>query len=448
MIPCSGMLDSHTFVSTPAAGQDAGCKSGLPCLAGALLLLLFIFLQPKPLVANHSASVYMLSKLERAESLLPYMSIYVSGHLEEDAATALKKGAFVPYKARMFENIDMSAREIFWQKFSLHNNAREDSVFYLFNKFYNFWSLYEIKDDKPVFVAAAGKEAKLSERNDSNYFYVCKIVLPKGEKASYLIKYLNGFYEVGAGIHVASQKHYNNGLYPDIVSKDFGRANLVQLIFSGVFIVFSIYSFLLFVQTLKKVYLYYSVFQVLIFFPLVSSVLSITFFDAYNPPLLTFLGLMQVLAYYYYFLFVESFLNVKKYSPLISRILLLGRYIVVMYTVIITISYFYFGSDVVILIFDIARGLMLLIGTISIVLSFFKLIPLSGYIAMGSFSLILFACASWLSTTDSFSSWNDYPLMETGVLIELLCFTLGLGAFSSLEEKNRILLQAELIRSL
>ncbi len=418
------------------------------CLLWVFVMLFLNFFQAKSVLASDSLPEYELHTLERAESLLPFMLIYTSANTNETPLEALEKGQFLKYNINNFEHFDYKDKIVFWQKFTLHNTRSSDSLFYLYNKFMNYWKLYEIEGNEIRFVAAAGRKAVSEERNDSNYFYVARILIPPGEKAEYLIWYQTDFYERGIGMHIASQRHYNNGLYPDIIKKDIGPFRLIENIYAGIFIVFSIYSFLLYLQTGKKVYLFYAIFQVLIYLPMATRILSMTFLDSYSAVFLTFVSLMQVGSYYFYFLFVEHFLKVKTYSPVISKILFAGRVIVVVYTIVITISFFTLSTDTVFIIFSIARGLMLVIGLVAIILSFFKTIPLSGYIAAGSLSLAVCAGASWLSTLEVFYHWNKIPLMETGILIELLCFTLGLGAFSKLEEEQKINLQSELIESL
>lgn len=427
---------------------DVHIKYHCPLLKWLVVLLIFNVFQIDRVTASDSLPDYQLHSLERVESLLPYMVIYTTTNLSKSADETVKSDSFVVYDLKNFKHIDYKEINVYWQKFSLYNSRSQDSIFYLYNKFMNYWQLYQIIENKPSFVAAAGRNAILTERNDSNYFYVTKIVVPPGKRVEYLTKYQTGFYERGIGLQIASQKHYNNGFYPEMLKKDTGLFRLVENIYAGIFFVFSIYSFLLYIQTGKKVYLFYAIFQVLIYLPMATRILSMTFLDSYSAVFLTFISLMQVGSYYFYFLFVEYFLKVKAYSPSISRLLYIGRVVVVLYTIVITFSFFALSSDSVFIIFSIARGLMLLIGLSAIVMSFFKTIPLSGYIAAGSLSLAVCAGASWLSTLEVFYQWNKLPLMETGILIELLCFTLGLGAFSKLEEQQKINLQSELIKSL
>lgn len=426
--------------------QDSGSNRNV--VKKVFLIILFFAIQSRCTFASDTLPIFTLDKVERIESLNPFMTIYLSYDLNEDAGMVLNQGKFTPLKSFSFKRFDLSDKVVFWQKFSLLNDCKTDSVFYMFNKYYNYWNLYEIIENVPVFVASAGRRAPFKERNDSSYFFSSKVVIPVGARKDYLMKYQHGFYEMGIGLQIATQKHHEHGFYPDFIKREVGELNVISLIFAGIFIVFSIYSFLLFVQTRKNVYLYYAIFQVLIFFPLASKVLSIAFLDSYNAPVLTFISLLQVVSYYFYFLFVEHFLKVKVYSPLISKILFIGRIVVLIYIVVVSLAYFSVSTSVVGIIFSIGRGLMLLIGFTAITLSFFKTIPLSGYVAAGSLSLAIFALASWLSTTPVLYHWNKYPLMEVGILIELMCFTLGLGAFTRREEQQRINLQADLIESL
>lgn len=414
-------------------------------------LLIIIFLLLNAAAQGGSAdtlAVYPLHKLERTEWLLPYMSIAISNGGQVTAKEIIAKNQFSPSVSIKISDVEDKNGTVFWQKFSLFNDRNSDSVFYLYNKYYSLWSLYELKDHRPVFIAAAGRRADQKQRNDSLYSFVCKIKVPIGDTVEFLIKYPAYFYEYGLGVYLASQRHYNNQFYPEQVKRDKGNLTIMDAIFTGVFIVFSIYSLLLYIQTRKIIYLYYSIFQVLIYLPFALNTYFQLFGETMYTGLFVYISLAQVLSYFFYFLFVECFLRVKMYSPLISKILYSGRVIVVIYAFVITIAYFMISYEFIIYSYNIARGLMLLIGLTAIILSFFRTIPLSGYIAAGSLTLAVCAGFAWLSTTDAYEEWHRIPLMEIGILVELLCFTLGLGAFSKREEEEKIKLQANLISSL
>lgn len=415
-------------------------------LTGCLIILMGCF-QFAAAEVRDSLAYYPLHNLEREEYLLKYFTVYQTYHLNETPAQVWKEKTFKRLKTGHFSDLDFSKTRVYWSTFKLYNDRTSDSVFYLYNKFYNYWNLYKIIDNKPVFIASAGKNAPDAERNDSTYFYVCKIIVPPGDTACYLIKYVAHFYQAGFGIYIASPRHYRNGFYPQMVKKVDGWYDLLETMFMAVFIIFSLYSFLLFIQTRKRVYFSYATFQLLIYLPFTFRVINFTFCDVYYAEIITFSSLLQVVSYFFYFLFVEHFLKVKSYSPLISKILLTGRAIVVLYVPVVLFSYLYLNSDTVVWIFSIARGLMLLIGFSAIGLSFFKTIPLSGYIAAGSLTLAVCAGLSWYGSTMT-TDWDIIPFMELGILVELLCFTLGLGAFSKLEEQQKLDLQGELIASL
>ncbi len=399
--------------------------------------------------SDYSRIPYALHNLERSESLMPYIRIYSARPIDESATDVLKKNEFVSTSDFNLRQVDYFIQTVFWQKFSIFNDRINDSVFYLYNRNYSYWTLYELKADKIQFVAAAGKKAGIQERNVQEFPFACRISIPFGDTAVFLLKYPNSLYENNYGVLIASEKHFKNAFYPDMVNREKGLLRDLEGVLSGIFIIFSLYSFLLFIQTGKKLYLFYTIFQVFIYLPFAMQSWQYIFSSSMNYGLFAYLNLMQVLAYYFYFLFIENFLNVRKYSTLISKILYTGRVIVIVYFPLVTIFFFMRDSDFTIWIYGITRGLMLLTGFSAIVLSFYKTIPLSGYIAAGSLSLAVFAGLKWLIVSvEALSKFSQLPTMEVGILIELLCFTLGLGAYSMREEKLKVKFQTDLIRSL
>ncbi|MBJ2173972.1 histidine kinase [Aureibaculum sp. A20] len=221
--------------------------------------------------------------------------------------------------------------------------------------------------------------------------------------------------------------------------------NGITIFILGILFVLSVYHFLLFFQHKDKVYLYYSLYTFIIFVDELNDV-SFGFIQTLVEPYTSILSFLDYpLMWLYntiYFVFGFTFLNLKQYSK--KWYSFVFRIIIILLVVIFSTTFFAAIIDnesFLAAVDNYFVSFLLLFGVI-VYYPLFKLkMPLKSYIIIGSFVLYissLLAHYGHLFGVVPLDSDLNYTIFYTGVLIENIIFSLGLGQKQKriLQDKN------------
>lgn len=222
----------------------------------------------------------------------------------------------------------------------------------------------------------------------------------------------------------------------------------------GILFILSLYHFLLYFQHKDKSYLWYSIYTFLIFFSHMYWMES-AYTKNLIAPIKPFIdSIYQNLVWGYnmlYFVFAFTFVNLKSYSPKWYKIIF--YYLAALCSVMIVIDIVYrISGDIEILrngdiFFLIAASIIAILGYIPL---FKAPVSVKYYIIIGSFVLFATSVLANSMYHFEFGGYSDlrFSIFYTGVIIENLLFSLGLGHRQKIimDERNRA--QEKLIRQL
>jgi sensor histidine kinase YesM len=154
---------------------------------------------------------------------------------------------------------------------------------------------------------------------------------------------------------------------------------------------------------------------------------------------------LSYLMYYAYYRFVRSFINFKEIAPWFYKCILVTEKILLGAIVANPLLEWLHMVPVKIMLFHVLRSYLIVVACIGIYLLLRWRNTLALFIAVGSGLLIICALVSMLLSWMPNGPENTLVYMQVGVVLELLCFTLGLGYKTSLIEKEKIQAQQQLI---
>jgi len=222
----------------------------------------------------------------------------------------------------------------------------------------------------------------------------------------------------------------------------------------GILFILSLYHFLLYFQHKDKSYLWYSIYTFLIFFSHMYWMES-AYTKNLIAPIKPFIdSIYQNIVWGYnmlYFVFAFTFVNLKSYSPKWYKIIFYYLAALCFIMLLIDIAYRVSGDIEILrngdIFFLIAVSIIAILGYIPL---FKAPVSVKYYIIIGSF--VLFATSVLATSMYHFEfGWNSdlrFSIFYTGVIIENLLFSLGLGHRQKIimDERNRA--QEKLIRQL
>lgn len=164
-----------------------------------------------------------------------------------------------------------------------------------------------------------------------------------------------------------------------------------------------------------------------------------------------------MLAYVFYYRFANSFLDLRRFFPIVFRLFRFTEYMLLTYTGFELIVCFFFNDWTNSMAHEwlhtIMRILVAIISVYGITKVWSKQNPLAHYFIVGSGLLLVFSLLamvlSILDTDDSGHIWilnNPILFMNVGILLELFCFSLGLSYKNKQTEIRKITVEQEVIR--
>ncbi len=164
----------------------------------------------------------------------------------------------------------------------------------------------------------------------------------------------------------------------------------------------------------------------------------------------------QLSAYIVYFKFVSVFLNLPKHLPQLNKVFGYVKYILFIYIGLILINLALFQNNIIRnFLFDIARIILSLLSIYAITMAFKIKEGIVKFFIVGNSLYLIFALFSWLISVQSNNPLiQNYPILlvlgdlNVAIILESICFALGLGYKELKSFKEREQLQFQLIKEL
>ncbi len=235
---------------------------------------------------------------------------------------------------------------------------------------------------------------------------------------------------------------------------DFPNENGIVVFVLGLLFILSVYHCALYFQHKDKTYLYYSIFTSLIFISHLVNPKNGFIHTLVEPirPILEYIDLYLLWSYnLIYFVFAFTFVDIKKYSVTWHKIIFKSVYVLLIFIVLVEILYLITQSNQIIyladVIFIIAISALAILGYVPLIKMYN---PLKYYIIIGS--LILFLSSMTATILYKFNLTPDteirYSIFYIGIVLENICFSLGLGQKQNLILQERNVSQENLISQL
>lgn len=220
-----------------------------------------------------------------------------------------------------------------------------------------------------------------------------------------------------------------------------------SLFFLGIMITMFVYAMIKAYQTRLKEFFFYGN-SVLCFFLYFSYqfTLLFNFIEWYHGLDIFLKQFLQVGGHIFYMLFATYFLDIPRRLPMLQRVMNVLYIILFAYLAFVCATSFndkYFALNMQL--FNIIRILLLFYGIYAIIVLFRSQVHLAKYVAWGSLSVTFFsAVAFYFSNVPEgqgrffMAIGGPITLFKLGLLVEQICFTMGLAKKSQLEEGYRI----------
>jgi|GEM_PF-3355190 len=158
------------------------------------------------------------------------------------------------------------------------------------------------------------------------------------------------------------------------------------------------------------------------------------------------------LMFFAYYRFVRSFIDFKIIAPWFYKLILITEKVLLVAIVLDIILAMSNLAPIKFLLFNVLRSYLVLMAFVGIFLLFRSKKALSLFIALGSGCLVVGALISmvlsWMLDGPFLGRFDPIVYMQFGMVLELVCFTLGLSYKTSIIEKEKIHTQGLLIHQL
>lgn len=323
-------------------------------------------------------------------------------------------------------------------RFYVKNDLEQEQKLFIHLNRNEFWELLDRdSNDKPIF-RYAGYLEDHSKLDVENQKYFLDIDVKAGELKPVILKTYNISTRLSTAKYVdlLSELQYYKLLSIDMEDNLWGFS--ISVFFQGAIGIMTLYMLLLYFQNNRdKTYLYYGLYLFCGLYYLLQKIGGQGPFFFIFPDNAIIRHLLndpfQWLIYIFYNMFVIYFLEIKRHSMRLYKFLKVLNVVYFMYMLLhltfmlitfdkVTEGYLFVGSRLIVIVI-----------AIWIILEVLRKIrtPLAIYIVIGSLSFLLFTVTSmlyslhvsWLPDTDLYA----INFMQIGIMVEVLCFSLGLG---------------------
>ncbi len=330
----------------------------------------------------------------------------------------------------------LKPQTVYWYKIRLTNQVRTQVNFALEIGNFEVLEFYIFGQNQLLKTQKTGKNIPFSQRASAFKANILPFTIPYGDTLSI----------IGKGQIQTDKQDYFSDItlsLPKIYEQKHSENIEKQLFFQGAMLLMFFYNLFFFFMVRDRAYLYYSLYV------LSMLLVSVEVYDWMQemPYFLEILSnLVPLFVTLLYTQFIRYFLNIPQISPKLNRYCdywILGRMI---FTLMIILVYHQTPSKIpnddmvlIVFIFDILLGLVLIYTA-------WKNNPvLAGYMVVGYLAMTLPLSAAILKQV-IFASTNaetDGVIVQIGVLVELITFSLGLGYRSKVAEKEKLQISEE-----
>jgi len=226
---------------------------------------------------------------------------------------------------------------------------------------------------------------------------------------------------------------------------DFPNANGIVIFILGILFILSVYHFLLYFQHKDKSYLYYSLYTALIF---VSHLIDSKngFIPVLIKPftsILNYIDINLIWAYnILYFVFAFTFIDLKLYSIKWHKFIFRSIYFLFGFTFLLEVLHLITSNDQIVVRGDLIFIILISLFAIIAYIPLFKVKnSLKYYIIIGSLILFISSLAATILYKFNLTPNTEirYSIFYIGIILENICFSLGLGHKQKmiLEDKNK-----------
>ena len=340
-----------------------------------------------------------------------------------------------------------------WMRWIIHNASPvTEPVLLLFDR-YSFLSLYTVENNEPRFIKNSFYLFTWETEDQRRSF---QFDIPAGHTFHVYARMTNPYRNYSSEDPAVIRPAEYQNVVRKMVSDNF-YVILIFTLFLSIILFTAINSLALYYfNNKRKEFLLYSFYAICVFayslfkfeaYPFVNILFShFPFIHIYgNEPL-------NYLMFFAYFRFVKNFIDFNEISPGYYKAILVTEkmlLVAIAANTVFAICNWIWLQDIL---YDTLRPAVALMGLTGVFLLLRSGRTLPLFIGVGSGFLIIGSLAAMILTwmTDLHYRVGFQPIiyMQLGIVIELLCFTLGLSYKTSLIEKDKIMAQQELIGQL
>jgi len=218
----------------------------------------------------------------------------------------------------------------------------------------------------------------------------------------------------------------------------------------GVLICMMLFSIVYFTLNHKKVFIYYFLYLLFTFLYFFIRHHDNSVTSYYSFQLEPFRDITwQTLSYLFYFFFAISFVDYKNISPILYKTIQVIIYLIITYLIFDIFLYQNHFFEIRNKAYNIFRITLAPIAIIIILSAFLIKSPLSKILATGSLLMVSGATVTMILSLFYYPSANPFInyhmlYMQLGIILEVICFTLGLSYMSKIQFKEKIIIESQL----
>lgn len=336
-----------------------------------------------------------------------------------------------------------------WVRWLIHNpSGGSEVVQLLFNRM-SFLSFYYEDDTGLHFVRDNRSFISLVPKNERRSFY---FTVPAGTTIKAYAKMGNAYQNFARQYPIIIRPAEFSGVVKDLLYRN-RYFIYVDVLFLAIILFITLHSLAQYLFNHRKEFLLYAFYASCVFafflFKFDEAYYNDVFFSYFpyihkygNNPL-------SYGMFFAYYRFVRSFIDFKAIAPWFYRVIIISENILlasIIADIVLSQLNLYPAK---ILLFNMVRIYLVVIAFTGIWLLFRLGKPLPRFIAIGSGCFVIGALMamvfSWLLDGPYIGRFDPIIYMQLGMVLELLCFTLGLSYKTGLVEKEKIVTQEQLI---
>lgn len=383
-----------------------------------------------------------------------YIDCYVDATNKKDI-TAITKQAFIS-DSNFRSNLQLQYGNRFvtaWMRWIIHNPSTDSEEVLLLYHRASFLSLY-VEDQKGIQLLKDNYSFFTAHTKNQRRGF--QFTVPAGAIIAVYGRMYNPYRNFATGYPVIIRPEE----YQSVIRKIFFDQRyfvFVDILFLSIIFFIAIHTLVqYFFNNKRKEFLLYAFYTVCVF----------TYFlfkfeeNSYADIFFSFLPVVHkygnnpfsYLMFFAYYRFVRSFIDFKEVAIWFYKLILVTEKVLLAAIIADIVLVLLNLAPVKFLIFDVLRSYLVLMAFVGIYLLIRSKKALSLFIAVGSGCLVLGGLISmvlsWTMEGPYYGRFDPIVYMQFGMVLELVCFTLGLSYKTSLIEKEKIDAQQQLIEQL